>query len=96
MQSRQSQRHARLTSIYGACACMIAKQINMANLGYHILIVLYFGDLIRSSFGGLCEHRYIHTSIYVHTDSLLTANKKIDTLARHIHSSCDVGTFPGR
>jgi hypothetical protein len=72
----QSRRHAHLTCTSGACEYMIAKQMNMANLEYHMHIVLYFRVLIRSSFGAVCEHRYM--DIYVHTESLLTANKKID------------------
>jgi hypothetical protein len=43
-----------------ACECMIAKPMNMANIGYYVHFVLYFGVLIRSSFGGVCEHMYIH------------------------------------
>jgi hypothetical protein len=42
--------------------------MNMTILGYYMHHVVYFGVLIRSSFGGVCEH----------TESLLTANKKID------------------
>jgi hypothetical protein len=39
-----------------ACECMIAKSMNMANLGYHMHLVLYFRVLIRSSFGRVCKH----------------------------------------
>jgi hypothetical protein len=62
------------------CECMIAKPMNIATLGYHMHLVLYFGVLIRSSFGGVGEHIYIDTYIYRYIQSLLTANKKIDSL----------------
>jgi hypothetical protein len=55
---------------------MIAKQMNTANLGYHMHLVLYFGVLIRSNFGGVCEHMYIHT------ETLLTANTKVDVMVK--------------
>jgi hypothetical protein len=50
--------------------------MNMANLGYHIHLVLYFGVLIRSSFGAVSEHIY--------TESLLTANKSILAFANEV------------
>jgi hypothetical protein len=72
--------------MYGAYACMIANPMNTADPGYHTHVVLYFEVLIRSSFGGVCEHRYIH--IYVHTESLITANKKIDNCHHDQCSTC--------
>jgi hypothetical protein len=49
----QIRRHARLTCIYSACECMIAKLMYIDNLDGHMYHVLYFGVLIRSSFGGV-------------------------------------------
>jgi hypothetical protein len=61
-----------ITTHTRACECMIAKPMNMDNLGYHMHLVLYFGVLIRSSVGRVSLHTYIHT------ESLRTANKKMD------------------
>jgi hypothetical protein len=61
-----------------ACECMVAKPMSMANLRYNMHIVLYFGVLIWSSFGGVSEHRNTYT------ESLLTANKKIDMNYRYV------------
>jgi hypothetical protein len=52
--------HAHLTYIYDACKCMIAKQIHLGNLGYHMHLVQYFGVLIRSSFEVVSKHIYIY------------------------------------
>jgi hypothetical protein len=58
---------ARLSCIYGARDCMLAKAMNLGNLGYYMHLVLYFVDLIRSSFGGVSEHKYIYIYIYIYT-----------------------------
>jgi hypothetical protein len=54
---------------------MIATPQNRDNLGSHMHLVLYFGVLIRSSFGGVCEHRYIRVSVVSHG-----ADNKVATL----------------
>jgi hypothetical protein len=43
------------------CACIITTEQNMDNLGRNIYHVLYLGVLIRSCFGGVCEHGYIQS-----------------------------------
>jgi hypothetical protein len=53
---RQSLHYARLACIYCAYEWMIANPLHMANLGYHMHLVLYFGALIRCRFGGVCKH----------------------------------------
>jgi hypothetical protein len=37
----------------GTVECMIAQPMKIDNLGYHMHLVLYFGVLIRSIFGGV-------------------------------------------
>jgi hypothetical protein len=47
-------------------------------VGYHMHLVLYFGDLVRSSLEGVSAH------INTYTESQFTANNKIDM------SKCDM------
>jgi hypothetical protein len=63
--------HAYLTCIYDACKWKIAKKMNLGNVGYYMHLVLYFGVIIRSSFGGVSEHKYIYRYIQSHSVRLI-------------------------